>query len=150
MSVVLAARDAAATIDEAARSVLGQTVVDLELVVVDDGSADGTADVLARLDDDRLRVVRNDSSLGLAGALNVGLDAARGRYIARMDADDLALPEWLEHVLGRIEAAPEVAVVGTGMIDLAGRSWERSTGCRRARGRCAGRRSSRHRSSTRP
>ncbi len=122
MSVVLAARDAAATIDEAARSVLGQTVVDLELVVVDDGSADGTADVLARLDDDRLRVVRNDSSLGLAGALNVGLDAARGRYIARMDADDLALPEWLEHVLGRIEAAPEVAVVGTGMIDLAGRS----------------------------
>ncbi len=118
VSVVLAARDAAATIDEAARSVLDQTVDDLELLVVDDGSVDGTADVLARLDDRRLRVVRHDVSLGLAGALNVGLDAARGRYVARMDADDLALPEWLERILGRIRAEPRPAIVGTAMIDL--------------------------------
>jgi glycosyltransferase involved in cell wall biosynthesis/GT2 family glycosyltransferase len=118
VSVVLAARDAEATIAEAAHSVLLQTTRDLELVVIDDGSADTTADVLAAIVDDRLRVTRNAEPLGLAAALNVGLDAARGRYIARMDADDVALPTWLERLLGRIRATPSAAVVGTGMIDL--------------------------------
>ena len=119
VSVVLAARDAAETVGEAVRSVLGQAVRDLELLVVDDGSVDRTAELLASIDDDRLRVVRNAEPLGLAGALNVGLDAACGRYVARMDADDVALPGWLERILARIEASPRVAVVGTGMIDLA-------------------------------
>ena len=122
VSVVLAARDAAQTLEEAVRSVLAQAVRDLELVVVDDGSVDRTAEVLASIDDLRLRVLRNAAPLGLAGALNVGLDAARGRYVARMDADDVALPGWLERILARIEASPRVAVVGTGMIDLADRS----------------------------
>jgi glycosyltransferase involved in cell wall biosynthesis/GT2 family glycosyltransferase len=118
VSVVLAARDAEVTIGEAVRSVLGQTSGDLELVVVDDGSADGTGDVLAATDDVRLRVVRNAEPLGLAGALNVGLDEARGRYVARMDADDIALPGWLARVLERVMSSPPAAVVGTGMIDL--------------------------------
>ena len=118
VSVVLAVRDAEATIREAASSVLGQTERDLELVVVDDGSVDGTPDVLAGIDDGRLRVVRNDASLGLAGALNVGLDAARGAYVARMDADDVALPTWLDRIVRRIGSSPVAAVVGTGMIDL--------------------------------
>jgi glycosyltransferase involved in cell wall biosynthesis len=120
VSVVLAARDAERTIEEAARSVLGQTERDLELVVVDDGSVDRTRDVLASLDDERLRVVRNPEPLGLAGALNVGLDAACGTYVARMDADDVALPTWLARVVERIRSEPAVGVVGTGMIDLDG------------------------------
>jgi hypothetical protein len=118
VSVVLAARDAEVTIGEAVQSVLGQSVQDLELLVVDDGSKDGTGGVLDAVADDRLRVVRNDTPLGLAGALNVGLDAARGAYVARMDADDVALPGWLEAVLARITREPRLAVVGTGMIDL--------------------------------
>ena len=120
VSVVLAARNAAATIDEAARSVLGQTISDLELVVVDDGSVDGTGGALAAIDDLRVRLVRNEASLGLAGALNVGLENARGAYVARMDADDIALPTWLEHVLARVRSKPAVAVAGSGMIDLHG------------------------------
>jgi glycosyltransferase involved in cell wall biosynthesis len=116
--VILAARNAAATIDEAARSVLGQTVSDLELVVVDDGSVDGTGDALAAIDDRRLRVVRNEAPLGLAGALDVGLEDARGAYLARMDADDIALPRWLERVLARVRSEPAVAVAGSAMIDL--------------------------------
>jgi len=88
VSVVLAARDAEGTIGEAVRSVLGQTLAELELVVVDDGSVDGTGEALARVEDPRLRLVRNEAPLGLAGALNVGLDAARGAYVARLDADD--------------------------------------------------------------
>ena len=85
---------------------LGQTLGDLELVVVDDGSIDGTGDCSRRFDDPRLRVVRNDEPLGLAGALNVGLDEARGRYVARIDADDVALPAWLERLVARMRLAP--------------------------------------------
>ena len=118
VSVVLAARDAEATISEAVQSVLAQSVRELELVVVDDGSKDGTGRELETVADERLQVVRNDTALGLAGALNVGLDVARGTYVARMDADDVALPGWLEAVLARIACEPRVAVVGTGMIDL--------------------------------
>ena len=92
VSVVLAARDAETTVGEAIGSVLRQTVEDLELVVVDDGSVDGTGDVLAAVADQRLRVLRNEKPLGLAGALNAGLDVARGMHVARMDADDVALP----------------------------------------------------------
>jgi glycosyltransferase involved in cell wall biosynthesis/GT2 family glycosyltransferase len=118
VSVVLAARDAGATVEEAVCSVLGQAHRDLELVVVDDGSSDDTGDVLSRIDDRRLRVIHNDEPLGLAGALNVGLEAARGSYIARMDADDVALPHWLERLVRRMTTTPDAAVVGTGMIDL--------------------------------
>lgn len=118
VSVLLAARDAEATISEAVQSVLGQSVRDLELVVVDDGSEDGTGRELEAIADERLRVVRNDTPLGLAGALNVGLDVARGTFLARMDADDVALPGWLDAVLTRMVGEPRVAVVGTGMIDL--------------------------------
>ena len=117
VSVVLAARDAERTIEEAVASVLGQTERDLELVVVDDGSADATGALVRAIDDPRVRVVRNDVPLGLAGALNVGLDAASGTYLARMDADDVALPRWLETILGRLRTGGS-AVVGSGMIDL--------------------------------
>jgi glycosyltransferase involved in cell wall biosynthesis len=119
VSVVLAARDAERTIEEAVASVLGQTERDLELVVVDDGSVDATGELVRAADDPRVRLVRNDAPLGLAGALNVGLDAASGAYVARMDADDIALPRWLETTLGRLRAGGS-AVVGSGMIDLDG------------------------------
>jgi glycosyltransferase involved in cell wall biosynthesis/GT2 family glycosyltransferase len=118
VSVVLAARDAEGTVAEAVGSVMRQTIEDLELVVVDDGSVDGTGDVLAAIGDERIRVLRNETPLGLAGALNVGLDVARGTYVARMDADDVALPHWLERVVGRIRSLPSAAVVGAGTIDL--------------------------------
>jgi glycosyltransferase involved in cell wall biosynthesis len=118
VSVVLAARDAEGTIGEAVRSVLGQTLAELELVVVDDGSSDRTRTVLDAVDDARLHVLRNPEALGLAGALNVGLEAARGTYVARMDADDVALPGWLERVLHRARSTRSAAVVGSAMIDL--------------------------------
>ena len=120
VSVVLAARDAERTLDEAVRSVLDQAFRDLELVVVDDGSVDGTAAVLDGIYDERLRVVRNPEPLGLAGALNVGFDAAQGSLLARMDADDVALPSWLDRIVARVSSMPAAAVVGTGMIDLHG------------------------------
>ena len=56
--------------------------------------------------------------LGLAGALNRGLDEVRGRYVARMDADDIALPHWLARVLPRLESEPEIALVGAGVVEF--------------------------------
>jgi glycosyltransferase involved in cell wall biosynthesis/GT2 family glycosyltransferase len=118
VSVLVAVSNGERYLRAALASIARQTVSDLELVVVDDGSTDSTPDVLAAFDDPRLRVVRNDERKGLAGALNRGLDEVRGRYVARMDADDLALPFWLERVVARIQAEPRVALVGAGILEL--------------------------------
>ena len=118
VSVLVAVSNGERFLEPALSSIARQTVSDFELVVVDDGSTDSTPDVLERFADPRLRVVRNDERLGLSGALNRGLDAVRGRYVARMDADDIALPFWLERVLVRIESQPTVALVGAGILEL--------------------------------
>src|SRR5437773_919404 len=81
---------------ETVESVLAQTLRDLELIVVDDASTDGTQALLDAVADERVRVVRNDEHVGLAASLNRGLDLADARYVARLDADDIALPERLE------------------------------------------------------
>jgi glycosyltransferase involved in cell wall biosynthesis len=108
----------AAFVGEAVESVLGQTLGDLELLVVDDASSDATPDVLARFTDRRLTVLRNDALLGLAASLNRGLDAAQGRYVARLDADDVALPERLERQVERLHAGPAAAAVGSAVTDV--------------------------------
>jgi glycosyltransferase involved in cell wall biosynthesis len=99
-------------------SVLGQSVADLELLVVDDGSTDATPAILDAIRDPRLRVLRNDERLGLAASLNRGLDEARGRFVARLDADDVALPRRLARQLARIQADPQAAIIGSAVLDL--------------------------------
>lgn len=91
VSVLMPAYNAEAYIAEAVASILEQTWTHLELIVVDDGSDDGTRSVLDGFDDPRLRVICR-THRGVAAARNVGLAAARGRYIAWQDADDIALP----------------------------------------------------------
>jgi len=118
LSVLLAAHDDATFLGEAVDSVLGQTLRDLELIVVDDASSDETPALLAAVADGRLRVVRNEQQAGLAGSLNRGLDLARGRYVARLDADDVALPERLERQVERLRANNRCAVVGTAIVDV--------------------------------
>src|SRR5437667_451559 len=76
---------------EAVQSVLRQTVDDLELIVVDDASTDATSALLSAVEDPRLVVLTNDEQAGLASSLNRGLAQAGGRYVARLDADDVAL-----------------------------------------------------------
>src|SRR4051812_755507 len=78
---------------EAVDSILAQTFEDFELLVVDDGSADGTGEYLCGLRDPRVRVLRNPSNRGVTPSLNRGLSAAVGTLVARMDADDVALPD---------------------------------------------------------
>jgi glycosyltransferase involved in cell wall biosynthesis len=96
--------------------VLGQTLADLELLVVDDASSDETPAILAEVDDARLTVLGNDEQRGLAASLNRALDAAVGKYVARLDADDIARPQRLERQVDRIGG--RTAVVGSAVTDL--------------------------------
>jgi glycosyltransferase involved in cell wall biosynthesis len=117
VTVLLATHDDARFLREAIESVLQQTERDVELLVVDDASSDDTPGLLASVDDRRLRTLRNDEQRGLAASLNRGLDESDSRYVARLDADDVAHPERVEHQVARARAT-RVAVVGTAVYDL--------------------------------
>jgi glycosyltransferase involved in cell wall biosynthesis len=112
-------RDAAETVREAAASVLSQEGVDLELVAVDDGSEDeGPATMRAMGEaDDRVVLVQGEGR-GIAAALGAGLRVARGEFIARMDADDVALPGRLAAQLGAIARDTRLAALGTQVATL--------------------------------
>jgi glycosyltransferase involved in cell wall biosynthesis len=97
---------------QAIASILAQTWTDFELVIVDDGSTDGTPGVIASFADTRIRVMTNRSPEGLARALNRGLDAARAPLVARHDGDDVAHPRRIETQLAFLRANPEVALLG--------------------------------------
>jgi glycosyltransferase involved in cell wall biosynthesis len=118
VSVLLAVHNGARYLSAAVDSVLGQTLQDLELIVIDDASTDQTSDLLAGVGDERLVRLRNEEQAGLAASLNRGLEAAAGRYVARLDDDDIAVPERLERQLARIGAQPNVAIVGSAVVDL--------------------------------
>jgi len=94
LSVVICTYNRAHLLPSAVASVLGQGYTDFELVLVDDGSTDGTAEVIASIDDPRIRAVRQENQ-GLSVARNTGVAHARGRYVVFLDDDDRALPDWL-------------------------------------------------------
>jgi glycosyltransferase involved in cell wall biosynthesis len=123
VSAILPCFNAAATIEPTVRSILAQTLAELEVVAVDDGSADETGDILRRLAaTDRRLVVIQQANAGQAAARNRAVAASRGRYLAFIDADDLWAPSKLVRQLALIEARPEVALCYTSgyMIDDAG------------------------------
>jgi hypothetical protein len=112
-------------LEEAVESIQRQTFADWELVAIDDGSQDSSRSVLRRFAaaDPRIRVIENETNGGISAALNSGWQEARGAYIARLDADDVALPERLARQVDVLNAHPSVAVVGSAaiLIDLEGR-----------------------------
>jgi glycosyltransferase involved in cell wall biosynthesis len=98
-------------IGEAISSALSQDFADLEVVVVDDASTDGTLDVLAGFDDPRLRVIVNEHNVGPGRNWNRVLEEARGRYVKVMGCDDVLLPGSVSAQVAVLEAAPEVVIV---------------------------------------
>ena len=118
VTVLLAVRDGEAYVRSALDSALGQTISDVEVLVVDDASGDGTPEILAASANERLRVLRNDERLGLAGSLNRGLDEAQGTYVARLDADDVAMPRRLERQLARIRSLSTLGILGSAVLEL--------------------------------
>jgi len=94
---------------EAIKSVLDQELSDLELIVVDDGSTDATPQLLRAITDPRMRCV-SQPNRGISAAMNAGVRAARGDFVARLDSDDLWMPDMLLTLVGILEARPEIGV----------------------------------------
>lgn len=112
ISVLLPVHNAADTVTAAMVSILQQSVRDLELIVIDDGSTDATYARTQALRDPRVRVLRNDYNLGISRSLNRALAMADGRFIARMDADDVSHRTRLELQIRLFERQPELGLCG--------------------------------------
>jgi len=112
VSVVMGVYNGSRYIKEAVGSILSQTFGDFELIIVDDGSTDDTIRKIQEFTDERI-VWASVCHGGLTRALNYGIRLARGRYVARMDADDIALPMRFEKQVEFLEQHPEVGAVGT-------------------------------------
>jgi len=123
VSVVMPCYNAAAYLEQAVGSVLGQTLADLELIVVDDGSRDASPEILARLaqEDDRLRLLHQDNR-GPYPARNLGLRHARGKYVAFLDADDWWDRTFLEKMHRALsESGADLAYCGWQNVGLEGK-----------------------------
>lgn len=115
VSIVTSARNEERHLEGTIVNVLGQTLKEWEWIIVDDGSSDGTWEILNRWAEreERLILFRNDSTEGLGRSLNKAIRASRGRYIARMDADDLCRPDRLERQCLFLDQNPRVGLVGS-------------------------------------
>ncbi|MGN1063504.1 MAG: glycosyltransferase family 2 protein [Alphaproteobacteria bacterium] len=115
VSVVMGTYNRADMLPKAIDSVLAQTYGDFEFIIINDGSTDSTAQVLADYEkkDKRIRVLTNEKNQGLVYSLNLGLDAARGKYIARMDDDDVSRPERFAKQKDYMDTHKAIAVVSS-------------------------------------
>jgi glycosyltransferase involved in cell wall biosynthesis len=124
VSVVMSVYNGERFLRQAVESILNQTFTDFEFIVVNDGSTDGTAEILAdyAVADPRLRLITQENR-GLIKALNRAIGVARGEYIARMDADDISMTERLAIQVSWLDARPQIAVLGARFdeIDESGR-----------------------------
>ena len=123
VSIITPAYNSAPFISETIASVLAQTFDSFEMLVVDDGSTDDTAQVVSRFSqaDARIRLLRQPN-LGIGAARNSGLAIARGRYIALLDSDDIWLPEYLASQLQILERRADIAVLSANAFNLGGAS----------------------------
>src|ERR1700722_9130709 len=111
---LIPAFNAAATIRRAIDSALGQTYQNLEVVVVDDGSRDTTSEIAASYERDDVRLIRLSSNQGASGAVNEGIAAAKGEFIAFLDADDEWLPTKLAKQIAALQSNPRAVTATCG------------------------------------
>ena len=100
-------------IGEAIESILAQSYTNFEILLIDDGSTDGTIDIMHSFSDSRLRIIRNETNLGIPRTRNKGIEHARGEFIAMLDSDDRAFPTRLEKQVNFLEAHHDFAQVGS-------------------------------------
>lgn len=115
ISVVMSTYNRADLLPESIESILNQTYKDFEFIIVVDGSTDNSMAIIQSYaqKDKRIKVLENEENKGLIFSLNRGLDAARGKYIARMDDDDISLPERFYYQTGFMEKHPHITVVSS-------------------------------------
>ncbi len=125
VSVLMPVYNAAPYLEAAIESILSQTYGDFEFVIVDDGSTDDSLRMIQAFagKDGRIRLLRHEANLGIVKALNDGLSACRGEWVARMDADDIALPDRLERQQQAMAADASIGALGGALayIDAQGR-----------------------------
>jgi glycosyltransferase involved in cell wall biosynthesis len=119
VSVVMSVHNGGPFVAQAIGSILSQRHADFEFIIIDDGSTDDSADIIASHRDRRLRVITHRENAGLAVRLNEGIAAASGRYVARMDADDISLPDRFVRQVTFMQAHPQVGACGT-WVEVAG------------------------------
>ena len=112
ISVVIPLYNKRSSILSTVQSVMDQTYGDFELIVVDDGSTDGSAGELRDIEDHRLRIVTKPNG-GVCSARNEGIRAARSEYVAFLDADDLYEPDFIKEIADLIDSCPEASIWGT-------------------------------------
>ncbi|WP_189338339.1 glycosyltransferase family 2 protein [Sphingobium sp. SCG-1] len=112
VSVLIPTYNRVCFVGDAIQSALKQTLGDIEVVIVDDGSTDTTAALINDIDDPRVRLIQHKQNLGIPAARNSALETARGKYVAWLDSDDIARPNRLAEQVAFLEANPAIAMVG--------------------------------------
>lgn len=120
ISVLMPVYNGATYLEEAIKSILSQTFRDFEFIIVNDGSTDQSEEIIMSFTDERILYIKNGKNSGIVESLNRGLEVAQGKYIARMDADDIALPERLQSQLDEFEKNPSLIAAGTDYYLLEG------------------------------
>lgn len=113
ISVLLPVYNAEEFVKEAVDSILCQTFTNFELLVLNDGSTDNSMELVTHFKDKRIRIINNDGNKGLIYTLNKGIQEAKGEYIARMDADDIALPNRFERQIKYLQKHKEISILGS-------------------------------------
>ncbi len=113
VTVLMPVFNAAAYVLEAINSILNQTHTDFELLIINDGSTDNSVSIIESIKDERLQLVHNEKNIGLIETLNKGFALAKGKYIARMDADDVAYPERISIQFRYLETHPDCDIYGS-------------------------------------
>lgn len=113
VSIVMPVYNTAPFLEEAVNSILNQTFKDFEFIIIDDGSTDGSLELLKTFRDERILLLSNGINRGLVFTLHRGLKAAQGKFIARMDGDDVAVPDRLKLQLEYLKRHPEADLVAS-------------------------------------
>lgn len=116
VSVVMPVYNGERYLREAIDSILNQTYTNFEFIIINDGSTDKSEQIVLSYTDSRIRYLVNEKNLGICTALNKGLDASQGKYIARMDCDDISMPDRFQKQVHFLEKNTEVGIVGSDII----------------------------------
>ena len=118
ISVIMPVYNCFDYIQEAVNSILNQTFDDFELIIIDDNSTDGTVELIKNVKDPRIKCILKPVNTGITNSLNFGLKIAKGKYIARMDGDDVSFPDRFEQQVRFMDLNPRVVLCGGGYISI--------------------------------